>query len=267
MPDPKGHLDPDAQLLDNLLHIPLPDIPIYRMFRLEHMRTILRNRVLTLVAPRKWEDPCEDLVWHTVVHLRSKALGVFRYHVHAQCWSMEVESDALWRIYSTFAREVTTGRNTSIAQEGVRVRTTARRLLRALWSASPVDPIKSCFLGGVRYMPKREVFQEITEITRSLLDDLPNGRKQAESLLLKRTPFAWEREARLILVNHQTGARHDDLFEIPVDPNALFKQLTLDPRLSTDDVRDRETELRALGFKGEIVQSGLYQRAQLEVWE
>lgn len=267
MPDPKGHLDPDAQLLCNLLHVTSPDIPIYRMFRLEHVRTMLQNRALTLVAPRKWHDPCEDLVSHTVVHLRSKALGVFRYHVHAQCWSLEAESDALWRIYSTFTEEVTTRRNTSIAQEGVRVRTTARSLLRALWSASPVDPAKSCFFGGVRYMPKREVLHEIEGIIPSLLDDLSNGQRQAESLLLKRTPFAWEREARLILVNHQTGVRHDDLFQIPVDANSLFKHLTLDPRLSAEDVHDRETELRALGFAGEIVQSGLYERTQIEVWQ
>jgi hypothetical protein len=55
------------------------------------------------------------------------------------------------------------------------------------------------------------------------------------------------------------------LFRFSVDPNALFRHVTLDPRLSADDVRDREAELRALGFTGEIVQSRLYQEVGLQV--
>ena len=43
-PDPTGAVDPDAQLLSNLLGISAPDIPIYRTFRLKRTRAMLRAR-------------------------------------------------------------------------------------------------------------------------------------------------------------------------------------------------------------------------------
>lgn len=269
-PDPDGRVDPDTELLENLLDIRSPDIPIYRTFRLEHMRMMLRHRAITLVAPRLWDDPFENLVSHTQVRtgsgdLSEAVLANLRCPLYAQCWSFNLESDALWRIYSTVTKDPTTMRNCSAIHEGIRARTTATRLLQALWSASPVDPIEACFLGAVRYMPEREALHRIAKIVHSLSKKLSGGRGQAESLLIKRAPFTHEREARLVFVEQRAGFGHEDLFRIPVDPNALFRHLTLDPRLSTDDVRDREAELRRLGFTGEIVQSRLYQPVQLEV--
>ena len=268
-PGPAGLVDPEAQLLGNLLGIRSPDVPIYRTFRLKHLRTMLATQALALIAPRRWDDPFETLLSHAVL-IDTNRGGLsrqikLRKPLYGLCWSFNTESDALWRIYSTVIKDLNTERNASVDEEGVRVRTTARRLLNALWRASPVDPTESCFLGSVRYMPQREALQHISGIVHSAAGTSLGGRTQAESLLIKREPFAHEREARLIFVEPRSGFGGEDLFQIHIDPNELFRHVTLDPRLSAEDAQERKAQLRDLGFAGEIVQSRLYQDVQLEV--
>jgi hypothetical protein len=55
--------------------------------------------------------------------------------VFAQCWSLSAESDALWRIYSTVVKDAS-GKNKFANSEGVKVRTTSRKLLAALEDAT-----------------------------------------------------------------------------------------------------------------------------------
>jgi len=268
-PGPVGLVDPEAPLLGNLLGIRSPDVPIYRTFRVKHIRTLLASKAMVLIAPRLWDDPFESLMSHAVIIDADR--GGFsrpanlRKATFALCWSLNAESDALWRIYSTIIKDPTTMRNTCVGEEGIRVRTTAHRLLSALWRANPSDPGESCFLGVVRYMPQRETVQHLGEIVRTAAGTMPSGRAQAESLLFKREPFAHERETRLIYIEHRPGFEREELFPIPVEPNELFRHLALDPRLSVDDARERHAEIRELGFTGEIVQSGLYQEGQLEI--
>jgi hypothetical protein len=264
---PAAHIDPDAPFLDQLIGLNSLDQPVYRTFRMRWLREVLRSRSMALLLPSLWDDPFEDLVSRfTVVPVGRRAgqavpLAVLRKPVYAQCWSLVDESDALWRIYSTIQRDQHTSRNTAVDDEGVRVQSSPRLLLRALQGILPGGAnAESNFLGRVHYMHQREALDYVAAGVMSARESaFSGGRGHAEALLIKRESFSHEREVRLIHVADRDTARAaNGLVQVPVDPNIAFRGLTLDPRLSVEDRISREEELRALGYTGPIDISKLY---------
>jgi hypothetical protein len=257
-------------MTSNLIRI-ASDTPIYRVFRLKYIGDVLQDKRLRLVPPASWEDPFESMLSYCAI---TYASGSPWWHecfdrilrpLFAQCWSVESESDAIWRVYSRFDKDQNSGRNKAAQEEGVRVRTTAVKLLQALWDNSPTDPTDACFLGGVRYMPEDQVKQFIAdEIGKKQLQAFEGGRGHAESLLFKRVPFFHEREARLIYFENRPGSPPKEFF-LPIEPNALIEEIILDPRLTADESREREETLRRMGYCGPIQKSLLYQKRLWEV--
>lgn len=253
-------------MLRNLICISDPDIPIYRTFPFGRFREVLEQRALVLVAPSLWDDPFENfLVGCTINYMQDgkwqqECFDRILRPVYAQCWSLAAESDALWRIYSKIDKDPQTGRNKAVEYEGVKVRTTARKLLGALWDGSPIQPFDSCFIGLVEYLPQADAAQRVAnEVGRAQLNAFSGGRGHARALLMKREPFDHEHEIRLIFVDHRDDYGSSRVLPIEIDPSALFEEAVLDPRLHVDDAREREAELRALGYNGPVAKSDLYQ--------
>ena len=127
-------------------------------------------------------------------------------------------------------------------------------------------PEEACFVGQVVYMLEKDATQAVAnEVGRNRLGAFAGGHGHARSLLIKREPFQHEREIRLIYVENRDRCGKSHLFSIPIDPNATFDEVILDPRLHSDDARDREVELRSLGFKGHVAKSDLYQKKLCEI--
>lgn len=259
-------------MLHNLIGLENADVALYRIFRLKHFRKLLEKRSLVLVNPSKWEDPCENILTYCAITFKRNGryeqafFDQTRKPLYAQCWSLVPESDAMWRIYSTVKRNIETLRNNSVGKEGIKVRSTARKLLSVLWNGCPSEPKDACFLGAVQYHTQKQLEQQIAnEIGRYGLQAFAGGRGHALSLLIKREPFEHEREVRLIYVEHHKKCSLDTKLPISIDPNTLFEEIVLDPRLHPDDAVERETELRSLGFSGQVVKSELYQTRLFEV--
>jgi hypothetical protein len=261
---PDSPPDPDAVMLENAIRIWDLDTPIYRIFPLLRFRELMESGRMALVPPSWWEDPFEDLVSKCVVVPANGdsqiSLSTLRAPTYGQCWTLTEESDGLWRNYSVVEKDSATGRNLQPKREGVKVRTTIRRLLRALWRSAPEKPDDTCYLGAVRYMPARYALESVAAEIASARDRaFSGGRGHAESLLVKRGPFSYEREVRLLYVDLPKAMPVGVPFLVQVDPNDLFSQVTIDPRLSAQDRIDRETEFRRLGFVREIGVSDLYE--------
>jgi len=255
----------------NLIGIADPTIALYRTFRLVYFRKTLTKRTMALVAPHLWDDPFENLVAKCLItdmrgeKCRDRFLGNIRKPVYGQCWSLASESDALWRIYSTVRKNPTTQRNDAVDDEGVKVRVSAECLLSTLWNGCASYPDDACFLGKVSYLPEKKAVQQVAdEIGRSLHEAYSTGRGHAESLLIKREPFDHEREVRLVYVDLPPAPDIPRIQLVQIDPNALFDEVILDPRLGADDVRDREAEFRKLGLDSPVRRSDLYQRTNFE---
>jgi hypothetical protein len=253
-----------------ILRIHNPDQPIYRIFSLWFFEAALRVQQLVLVSPHKWEDPYEALPYSTMLtDLRGKPqqqipLGRYLHAAWAQCWSQTKESDTLLRAYSRVMKDPHHNRNTTPRDEGVRVRSTPRKLLSAMQIRAKSMPM-SCFVGAVRYQPGDAIRQELVNIIeRKGPSAVGRGQLRAESLLLKRDAFSHEVEVRIICVADELTSNLDTI-QIPIDPSEVFEEVTFDPRLELFERYEREQTARTLGYRGSFGISELYQGVLLDL--
>lgn len=225
------------------------DRPIYRIMSVDRCLECLRNKQLTLVRPKKWDDPFENLLLRAKVKLPTGELGDMRSIsncVYGLCWTTHRETDAMWRIYSKTKDEVI---------DGVRVRTTPRKLLSALKAAHLTFGDVQCFIGRVKYQSKEDLLRSLTNLP--WMESNASG--LAESLMYKRREFSHESEVRLVHIANDGGVSPtDDFYRFPIDPNDLFEQAILDPRMERADYHKFSSQLKSEGFRNKIGQSMLY---------
>jgi hypothetical protein len=221
------------------------DRPIYRIMPVSRMVDCLTTRKLTLIKPKKWDDPFENFLLSATVELASGERGSMepiRNSVFGLCWTRHRETDAMWRIYS-------------YGKDGVRVRSTPRKLFGALKAANPEFGDVQCFVGRVQYHNKDDLIRTLQEIT--FMD--ANGSGIAESLLHKRQEFSHEDEVRLIhLSSDKVLIANSDIYQFEIDPNDIFEQAIFDPRMERATYLKAETTLRGHGYENKIGQSNLY---------
>jgi hypothetical protein len=237
-----------------------PDEPIYRFFPLWFFEEALKMRQLVLVNPQMWEDPFEDLLEGVVLQhprtFKQTPLQSFLRPAYAQCWSRTKESDTLLRAYSRVVKDHHHKRNTAPAEEGVRVRSTPRKLLAAMLIWQHSIPVMSCFVGEVRYGEGHAIQQHIVDlIGQHGPREIGRGQLRAELQLLKRQAFAHEAEVRMICVDDGRGDQQP-FVQIPINPSKLFDEVTFDPRVM--ERSEREEQARRLGYTGPFGNSDLY---------
>ncbi len=261
----------DDALADQLIRISDPDLPIYRIYSLWFLEEALRLRQLALTLPASWEDPFEivgDAIavnTHRGDRIEQVIINQSLPPAFAQCWSRTGESDSLLRAYSRVVKDPHFGRNTCPRDEGVRVRSTPRKLLQALLAGTPPGLKGHWFVGAVQYLPREALLQEIANaIGRHGFQVFEVPSNRAKLLLLKRDAFSHEAEIRIIFVRQNREPR-EAVIRVPIEPSAVFDEMSFDPRLQTFERRERETVARSLGYQGQIAESGLYQRTLLEV--
>lgn len=242
-------MPPETQYLNQLD----PDAFIYRVFTYQRFKAMLLEKKLTLLAPRKWDDPFENFLSKipakvTGVNGLVSLGGIFKNYF-GQCWTLKEESDAIWRIYSR-------------CKDGVKVRTTPRKLLTAIYDNS--DPFKdmSYYVGKVEYLPEADLRSMLTGPTGvgNMIFDQSNL-NQSKTLFIKRMEFEHEAEVRLLYRYSRDGfggELSDDIFQFQISPLDLFDEVVFDPRMATSKFKLHRDELISLGFSNRILQSTLY---------
>lgn len=231
------------------------DAPIHRIFRLWTFWESLRRRRLFLVSPRLWDDPMERLPEQIGVQwkdgdrfLNQEFWDVHLSAVFLQAWSRTSESDVLQRAYSRVEKDAQHRRNTVPRDEGVRVSTTPRKLLRTAAHGRVFLGSESLFLGAVDYHTESDIANALGSLIQSEgLRAAGRGRLRALSCLLKRSLFSHENEVRLIVVENIPYPRERDTIEIAFDPGTLFDQVAFDPRLEMFEYNERCALAEALG--------------------
>lgn len=231
----------------NCLSIRDPDAPVYRIFPPLGFLDVMVKKKLTLVRPSAWDDPYENILFKRTVRLPDGTLVSVESLQNAlwgQCWSLTVENDAMWRIYSP-------------QKDGVKVRSTPRKLLQAIWKDSfDVGRIK-CFIGKVDYLPEQDIvnwFADPQNVNLVLFDN--TGRGPVLALLLKRIEFYHEDEVRLLY--HDSHLARQSVVQFDIDPNQLFDEVVLDSRMPPYLADTFTSTLQTLGFKNPILRSTLY---------
>jgi len=220
------------------------DTKIYRVFSWKWLLKLLQEKRMGLMRPRRWDDPFENfLLKCTVVSHDGSPVSLEKVEGswYGQCWTMNADSDALWRIYSP-------------NKDGVRVSTTVGHLFDAIYDENDEFASLNYFIGMVRYYERAEIEKLLNEV--SFFDMTGGGPIQFAALLcVKRPEFEHEKEVRILIRDDKTCF---DIREIELDPFALFDELVLDPRLNSDAFECQTKQLRAVGWTKAINQSDLY---------
>jgi hypothetical protein len=244
----KTMLEPRKKMKSQMINLNAADTerPIYRIDSCQRFMSILSARENALRRPKMWEDPFENFILSATLLLRdgTKARVGYRDHLYGQCWSLHKETDLMWRAYSP-------------NRDAVKLKTTIGSLLSSLYSQSGRYRDISCFIGKVRYLPKKDIPKVFSEA--NIFDS--SGRDIAATLLVKRWAFRGEKEVRLIYFHNGTP-NIGDVYTYPIDPNALFDEAVLDPRMNEDEGANWRSQIQSAGFRNRIFQSDLYKPPQ-----
>ena len=244
------------------------DFPIFKILSLRNLSYLLTQKHLFLDRIiEAWEDPYElfflkEDFWsksnNCSIGMDSPISGTF-----GQSWSLQDESDAMWRIYSTKA---------SIAPgipdiySGIRIQTSFQKILNALYYDD--DCMGDTWLGNVEYGTESQMIEFIKEETKvdsfSIWRDL-----MPYTMFIKRSEFSHEKEFRVIkLLDSSTDSKYNDIkrIAIAIEPDSFIDSYMLDPRLSqqeTDILVDKLVKLGADRLK--IKRSELYDFKRIRI--
>jgi hypothetical protein len=218
---------------------------IYRIISLERLLELFSTEKNTLAKPEKWEDTFENFILKSKVQLLSGEVVEYNIHerIYGQCWTLHNASDAMWRIYSP-------------NKDGLRIRTTVRRLLESIYEAHPRLPEAKCCLGKVEYLTQNGLM----EYANNTFDDSGISVENIfRSLLIKRKAFKHEAEVRLLYDAWDENSSVNKLYIYKIDPHNLISQIMIDPRRSYSEFKTIKLIIeKATGYKGSIKRSLLY---------
>ena len=219
--------------------------PIYRIYSIKRFLALLKSNKDALIKPKKWkDDPFENFILKSDVIDEKGKKGTFSFQddLYAQCWSLNKENDAMWRIYSP-------------QKNGIKVKSNITYLIESLKNSLNLHQKDFCYIGSVKYLK----IEQIRKYFKSLkLENIltSDGSGCAETLLIKREAFFHEKEIRIIFFNPYKSTL--DFYEFQIDPNYLFSEIVIDPRMEKEKAKKLKTKIKKLGYKGPIHISNLY---------
>lgn len=233
------------------------DQRVYRIYALDRFEAILASSQDALVTPAKWEDPFENFFLERTeviddVSGRTIPLKNLAREWYGQCWSLNKETDAMWRIYSP----------NPLDKLGVKVSTTIRKIFENLTRAGSSAPYLQFFVGRVAYVSQRTITRMMQYLTFSDVAIGGQGDKFADLLCIKREAFKHEKEVRLLFQDVEVpGPKRGagGVFQYALDPHAIFDEVVLDPRLMEPAALALKQKLQTAGCRLRIEHSTLYQ--------
>ena len=222
--------------------------PIYRIFNLSYFMESFVTKTLVLSKPKSWDDPFENLFMNSpIIDKQENFLFMeSRNDFFAQCWTLNSENDAMWRIYSQ-------------NKNGIKVRTTINKLFNALYNSLIHNENRdfSCFIGKVKYYTKSEM---LNFITKNEIDGYPilsaSGKNLSRTLLIKRLEFEHENEIRIIFDSGNSVS--GDIFRFIINPYDLFDEIVFDPRMDFFTYEALRSFILGMKYTNNVSQSDLY---------
>ena len=236
------------QLIDNTIDINDLNQKIYRIFNIKRFKEVITKNEMVLVTPSKWDDPFENFFLKANVINENGEIGSLQNIAekwYGQCWTLNIESDAMWRIYSP-------------NKDGVRISTTIQELFSILWDDNNQFAGLRYFIGKLKYKTRSDI--ENFMRTTSFSDMALGGQNDnfARLLCIKRLEFEHEQEVRLLANDTDNTRGCDGCYRIQFDYKKVFEDVCLDPRLDSQDFKDIKKSIEDLGCTLPITQSDLY---------
>ena len=227
------------------------DAPIYKYIPFKYLKLMIQNSNLYFGKVSSWEDVYENwflkeqMVLSSGEKVSAKELipGVF-----GQSWTLQEESDAMWRIYSKLDRT----QHDYLDDTAVRIKTTARKLYNVIYAND--EDFYTSYIGAVKYLSQNDFLK--MQDSLSPLNPLDLSEVFVKSYFFKRAPFEHEKEVRPILIyspKHENFGKDGVSFDIDFDN--LIDEMVTDPRLTPDEYRTVRGQLIGLGAKSDKVRN------------
>ena len=228
------------------------DLVMYKYIRLDYVLNMLETKKLRFDNIKKWEDVYENFVdKEEIILLNSEREEMHSRAYYGQSWTVQEESDAMWRIYSP-------------DQQSVRVMTVYPLLFHVL-----VEPINKNRDNPLWPTIDYVFYADENEINEWLLSNTPMNiwafiELQNEGIFIKRREFEYEKEVRIILSSDNKEKK--GYVELDFDPNRVFREIVIDPRVNEEEfVRQRDCLIER-GFDGsKIRKSTLYDFKRVKI--
>ena len=130
------------------------NIPVYKYMKLEYVISMIKSKALSISKLSSWEDPYESFFYKSDFLLSGDKTiqGPNIEQIFGQSWTMQEESDAMWRIYSDKDNK-----------DSVRIRTTADKLFKATYVNNYC--MASTYIGRVKYVSGAEISRWLNSIS------------------------------------------------------------------------------------------------------
>lgn len=230
------------------------DLVMYKYIPLKYVLNMFDNKVIRFDNIRKWEDVYENFVDKENIQLQNSTRSdIPRSQYFGQSWTVQEESDAMWRIYSP-------------TRQSVRVKTVYPLIFGGCssWNSKNKDNPMWTTIDYVSYADEGEINKWL--VSNSPMNYWAFYEMQTEGLFIKRLEFDHEKEVRVILRNDKI--ENLDYIEIDFDPYKVFREIVIDPRVSEDEYRQQRDCLVERGYDiTKIRKSTLYdfKRVSLDI--
>lgn len=220
------------------------DAHVYRITKPKRLYELFERNEGVLVHPSCWDDPYENFILRSKVRDKTGRVKTYTYHenLYGQCWTLNTNSDAMWRIYSSDTR-------------GIRIRTTVRKLLESLYHSGVNRPDMFCVVGRVSYLGEKA----LRRFANSIYKNGTLGKDNLfRTLLVKRPAFRHEQEVRLLYFDDRQKA-DGRLLKYKLNAHDFIDQIMIDPRVSYAEFRQlKEAIQNRTEFQGLILRSLMY---------
>lgn len=248
--------------------------PIYRVYEVSRLIDVFENKELSLVKPRLWDDPYDNFLKYAtgIVYFRGKegnyavshSYNYYHDQIFGQCWTINCETDATWRVYSPMC-------------DRVKVKTTIEKLSKFINRYN--DDNLYTYIGTVKYekQEKIESKRAIDIANNPLYHFIDSDSLIRKYYFSKRDVFEYENEVRLMICLPQKkeneinsvyqDPRNLDICRFPLNnPEDFFDEIVFDPRMQDSLVRAFTSYFKfALNFKKDIHKSKLYEKPYVKV--
>lgn len=234
----------------NVINLDL-DTPIYKYIPFKYLKLMIQNSNLYFGKVSSWEDVYENWFLKEQMVLPTGEKGSAKElipGVFGQSWTLQEESDAMWRIYSKLDRT----QHDYLDDTAVRIKTTARKIYNVIYAND--EDFYTSYIGAVKYLSQDDFLN--MQDSLSPFNPLDLSEVFVKSYFLKRTPFEHEREVRPILIyspKHENFGKDGVSFDIDFDN--LIDEMVTDPRLTPDEYRTVRGQLIGLGAKSDKVRN------------
>lgn len=217
---------------------------VYRIFSFENFMDLLVNNHLTFVSPKLWDDPYENYILKNV-----KAYNVFRRCLFGQCWSLNKETDFMWRVYAP-------------NKNGIKVKCKLSVLYNHLTKYKKNKNYNLTF-GKVKYVKQSDLRNLWVDFIIDKDKETDNwGRLPISTVFFKRNEFKHENEFRVMYWDYdeQRGQFKEPkkVVKWNIDKNVLISSITIDPRVSKEQFETWKSIIKNLGLTKPVFHSQLY---------